>query len=345
MNIGVAHPNGIAIPGTPIESADVVVAAVLKVAHIDEVSDVEGTARGGKVRRWDQRQDFGGYRINATGGNLVSRKGIAGANTVADAVNHSCVGDTVGSTSGSGEITIPLAGRRNVCLIETAAANAGALIIEEEKRLVLNYRPANLPSVLVLHMLWPRAAHTVREKVIGIENFVAQIFVSQPVQGVGAALRRDRDQRPGTTAVLRGVRVGGNLEFLNCIYGRPNDLRCKLLNVFGKRVVVNAVEHEVVLQGTQAMYIHSAGAPGGGAASLLGVAISLNTGNQAQQIVPVACAKRHAADELIFHHCARHSILRGEQWDSAFHRYGFARGADLQRNVEPRTLADIEREC
>ena len=181
MNIGVTHPNGIAIRGTPIEAADVVVAAVLKVAHIDEVSDVEGTARGGKVRRWDQRQDFGGYRINATGGNLVSRKGIAGANTVADAVNHSCVGDTVGSTSGSGEITISLAGRRNVCLIETAAANAGALIIEEEKRLVLNYRSANLPSVLVLHMLWPRAAHTVREKVVGIENFVAQIFVSQPV--------------------------------------------------------------------------------------------------------------------------------------------------------------------
>src|SRR2546430_3300754 len=76
MNIGVAHPNGIAIRGAPIEAADVVVTVVLKVAHIDEVSDVEGTASGGKVRRWDQRQDFGGYRINATGGNLVSRKGI-----------------------------------------------------------------------------------------------------------------------------------------------------------------------------------------------------------------------------------------------------------------------------
>ena len=60
------------------------------------------------------------------------------------------------------------------------------------------------------------------------------------------------------------------------------------------------------------MYIHSAGAPGGGAASLLGVAISLNTGNQAQQVIPVACAKRRAADELIFHHCARHGVLRGE---------------------------------
>src|SRR5207248_7375419 len=88
MNIGVAHPNGIAIRGTPIEAADVVVAVVLKVAHIDEVSDIEGTARGGKVRRRDQRQDFSGYRINATGGNLVSGKGIAGANTVADLIHH-----------------------------------------------------------------------------------------------------------------------------------------------------------------------------------------------------------------------------------------------------------------
>src|SRR5207245_9423035 len=142
-------------------------------------------------------------------------------------------GDAVGSASGSVEITVSFVDSGHVCLIETAAANAGALIIEEEKRLVLNYRSANLPSVLVLHMFWPRAAHTVREKVIGIENFVAQIFVSQPVEGVGAALRCDCDQRPGTTAVLRGVRVGGNLEFLNCIYGRPNDLRCKFLNVFG----------------------------------------------------------------------------------------------------------------
>src|SRR5439155_15158198 len=140
MDVVIAHPNGIAIRGTPIEAADVVVAVVLKVADIDEVPDVEGTARGGKVRRRDQGQDFGGYRINAAGagGNLVIGEGIAGANTVADAVNHSCVGDAVGSTSGSGEITVPLAGRRNVCLIETAAANAGALIIEEEKRLVLN---------------------------------------------------------------------------------------------------------------------------------------------------------------------------------------------------------------
>src|SRR5207249_1543653 len=161
------------------------------------------------------------------------------------------------------------------------------------------YRSANLPSVLVLHMLWTRAANTVREKIIGIKNFVAQIFINQPVEGVGATLRGDGDQRSGTTAVLRGIRVGGNLEFLNCIHGRPNDLRCKFLHVFGKRVVVNAVEHEVVLQGTHAMYIHGACAPGGGAASLLGVAISLNTGNQAQQVIPVACAKRHAADELI----------------------------------------------
>src|SRR5437879_11728493 len=88
MNIGVAHPNGIAIRGTPIEAADVVVTVVLKVAHIDEVSDVEGTARGGKVRRWDQRQDFGGYRINATGGNLVSRTLTAGSNPVADLLHH-----------------------------------------------------------------------------------------------------------------------------------------------------------------------------------------------------------------------------------------------------------------
>src|SRR5216110_155524 len=117
MNIGVTHPDGIAIRGTPIEAADVVVAVVLKVAHIDEVSDVEGTARGRKVRRWDQRQDFGGYRINATGGNLVSRKGIAGPNTVADTVNHSCVSYAVRSACSSGENTIPLAGRRHVCLI------------------------------------------------------------------------------------------------------------------------------------------------------------------------------------------------------------------------------------
>src|SRR5437016_7223845 len=360
MNIGVAHPNGIAIRGTPIEAAGVVVAVVLKGADIDEGSDVVGTARGGKVRRWDQRQDFGGYRINATGGNVVSRKGIAGANTVADLIHHRqkagarrrrrAAGadgislDVVLSGSRERKIADALLSGRHVCLIKAAAANARTLIIEEEKRLVLNYRSANLPSVLVLHMLWPRAAHTVREEVIGIENFVAQIFVSQPVKGVGAALRRDGDQRPGTTAVLRGVRVGGNLEFLNCIYGRPNDLRCKFLNVFGKRVVVNAVEHEVVLQGAHSVHIHSASAPGGGAASLLSVAITLHAGNQAQQIIPVTGAKRHTSDELVFHHGTGHSVLRREQRGATFYRDRLIRRTDFQWNVEPCALADIERE-
>src|SRR5256886_5782510 len=164
MNIGVAHPNGIAIRGAPVEAADVVVAVVLKVAHIDEVSDVEGTARGGKVRRWDQRQDFGGYRINATGGNLVSRKGIAGANTVADLIHHRqkagawrrrrAAGadgislDVVLGGSRERKIADTLLSGRNGCLIETPAANAGALIIEEEKRLVLNYRSEEHTSEL-----------------------------------------------------------------------------------------------------------------------------------------------------------------------------------------------------
>src|SRR2546423_1392082 len=196
MNIGVAHPNGIAIRGTPIEAADVVVAVVLKVAHIDEVSDVEGTARGRKVRRWDQRQDFGGHRIHATGGNLVSRKGIAGANTVADLIHHRqkagarrrrrAAGadgislDVVLSGSRERKIADALLSGRHVCLIKAAAANARAFIIEEEKCLVFDNGAANLPSELILHMLWARAADAVREKVIGIENFVAQIFVSQP---------------------------------------------------------------------------------------------------------------------------------------------------------------------
>src|SRR5207247_8984845 len=104
MDVVIAHPNGIPIRGTPVKAADVVVAVVLKVTHIDEVSDVEGSARGRKVRRWDQRQDFGRYRINATGGNLVSRKGIAGPNTVADPVNHSCANYSVRSPSRNWQI-------------------------------------------------------------------------------------------------------------------------------------------------------------------------------------------------------------------------------------------------
>src|SRR5207247_8888971 len=100
----IAHPNGIPIRGTPVKAADVVVAVVLKVTHIDEVSDVEGSARGRKVRRWDQRQDFGRYRINATGGNLVSRKGIDGTNTVADTVNHSSANYSVRSPSRNWQI-------------------------------------------------------------------------------------------------------------------------------------------------------------------------------------------------------------------------------------------------
>src|SRR5206468_7675426 len=107
------------------------------------------------------------------------------------------------------------------------------------------------------------------EEVVGIEHAVAQVFVGQTVILIGAALGSDADGSAGTAAVLGGVRIGGDLEFLDAVDGRADDLGIQLLNIFRNGIVVDAIHHEIVLQRANAVHVESTLAAEAGAPALI----------------------------------------------------------------------------
>ena len=58
------------------------------------------------------------------------------------------------------------------------------------------------------------------------------------------------------------------------------------------RVVVDAIQDEIVLERMNSVYVEISGSPGAGCAALCGVRAHFHAGNEAQQIVPVAKIQR-----------------------------------------------------
>src|SRR5262249_22482849 len=76
-------------------------------------------------------------------------------------------------------------------------------------------RPAGAGAKLVALETCQRAAGAVGEKVIGVEEAVAQELEYAAVQIVGSGFRDQRDHPSTAASVLGGIGVGLNLEFLN----------------------------------------------------------------------------------------------------------------------------------
>ena len=91
----------------------------------------------------------------------------------------------------------------------------------------------------------------------GIEELIPQIFVGEAMKCVGTAFGTDGNGCSGAAAVFRGVRIGDDVEFLNGVDRRVRSFRAELLNVFRDGVVVDSVEHEIVLQRVNAMNVES----------------------------------------------------------------------------------------
>ena len=122
----------------------------------------------------------------------------------------------------------------------------------EIERATLADRPADRESELVLlqrvrvRFAIARAIEVV-EGVARVEDVIAEEFVHRAVYDVGSRFDADVDHGSGAASELGGVVARLNLELLDGIDVRHQDLRLSILDAHHLRVVVDAVEQEVVL--------------------------------------------------------------------------------------------------
>ncbi len=131
-------------------------------------------------------------------------------------------------------------------------AQLPSLPASEEERLVFHDRSAERRSVLVLAQdLRVCAAVPVavapREGLACVEVVVAHEFVGAAPEVVRPAADRYVDDRAGVAPVLRRVVAGLNLELLDRVHRGDDGLRLAILLAHDRRVVVDAIDQEIVL--------------------------------------------------------------------------------------------------
>ena len=181
--------------------------------------------------------------------------------------------------------------------------------------------------VLIVFGLGESAA--VGEEVVSVKEVVAKIFVGHSMNFVGTALAGDHYRGTRAAAILRGVRIGDDLELLDGIHGRTGCLGAEFLDVFRKRVVINSVEDKIVLERMNSVDVERAGATRARRAALVRVAVGLHTGHEAQEIIPVAQVKRSVGDRVVIDDRAQRSVLGGQVGRRVVHRHGLLGLANL----------------
>jgi len=118
--------------------------------------------------------------------------------------------------------------------------------------------PPKVEPKLITQPEWLYRARLVGEEVRGVQRPVPEELVGRAMQFVGARLDHRVDDRAGTPSELGGISVGLNLELLEGVHGRLQDLG--VVPPVGGRVgvVVHAIQHERVLEGAVAVHIEHA---------------------------------------------------------------------------------------
>ena len=328
VGVDVAREEGALVRGAEVDLAGHAVGVVRDVGVGPHV--VVGLVR---VRRGQQPEDRGRHRVDAARRDHVAREVLAGERVL----------------DRGREDALPLLHRRHAGGARRAARDAGALVVREEEEPVLDHRAADVEAELVLRVarLGQRdevvlGAEVLVEVGVRVELLVAQVVVGRAAERIRPRLGRDRDRPARGAPVLRGVGARHDLELLDRVDRRARDLRRQLLDVLRDRVVVDAVEQEVVLERAVAVHVHAAGAARGGAAALFREAVALHSGHQHHQVVPVADRERQPRHRGLVDHGADDRLRRVEQARGLPHRDGLAHAADLEREVDACALAHLE---
>ena len=172
------------------------------------------------------------------------------------------------------------------------------------------------------------------EEVLGVELLVAEELEGGAVEVVGPGLEVDVDDAAHGAAVLGGVGVGLDLELLDGVDGGLDHLAAALGAGELVGVVVDAVDHEVVLGD-----LHAAGAEAAVAAAAGGLD---GAGREQGELVVLAAVEGHVDDAAVVDHLALAGFdgveLQGVGGDDDV----LGDGADFKGEIEFGPLIDRE---
>ena len=135
-------------------------------------------------------------------------------------------------------------------------ANAQALVISEKEQFVLDDGPAQRKAELVLLV---RLLTEDVEGVNRVDFVVAQKLPQVAVEPVGARLDDRVHDGAIPAAEFRAVGIGFNLELGDGIHGGLDDISGSVEDVAQIRIVIDAVEQEVILQRPRAVRAEAIG--------------------------------------------------------------------------------------
>ena len=214
----------------------------------------------------------------------------------------------------------------------------GVLVVGEEEQLVLADRPADGGAADVLVVLAFRPAGPLVLPGIGVEGFVAEEAEDDAVDVVRALLDRGVDHRSGRAPELGGVVARRDAELLERIDRRLDDLRRALLQVGGERVVVGAVQGEVVPGRVVAVGVEERVL----AAALDALARVDDAGLQQRQLRITASEQRQVGELALVDRMAHVAGLGLEQLGPAADHDLLADVSQREREVGLQTLLDME---
>ena len=159
-------------------------------------------------------------------------------------------GDEVGEI---GEPAVALALRGDGDLPYLVLLGQAPLVVREEEGLVLHHGAAGREAELVRVVEALRQSPRVLEELRRLEPVVAVELPGAAVERVGAGLQGGAQHRAPRAPVLRPEGAGEHLDLGDRVDGRLDHIRGAAQEVDVARVVVDAVEHVVVLAGPRAV--------------------------------------------------------------------------------------------
>src|SRR5437870_3153865 len=238
VGVAIPHKHGIGSCGNPIGSPVITVVAVGEEGIARKIVELTG-----QIGQRKERHDFCRKRVDAVGRDLIVKERLARRGII-----DGGIGDSIGCRSRGAEVPYAFVRQWNRRNTGDSPVYSGTLKIEKPEELVSDDGRAQISAKLMLVVFWLLKATPVGKKVVRVKELVAQIFIRDAMNLIGAPLRGHGDRRAGTAALLSGVRIGDHFDFLNRVDRRARSLGTQFLHVFRERVVIDSVKNEVVLR-------------------------------------------------------------------------------------------------
>ena len=298
------------------------------------------------IRLWEEREDVLGYPVNPARRNHVARKKLPHKSRAIGIRRGRCrIVDQDGRPSRIAQIrkiaVTPGSNRYGSDRVSHRPP-PGPFVVEKEKCPILaavhlghGYRTARGPSELVE----PEGRHRCGERVSGVEGVIPQILVQASVQVIGPALGDGVDQTSIGQAVLGRSEIRQDLEFLNGLHQRRHrhiaiaDRRVdrsihEKRRVAADRAVDPDIRHLVALAAAEphidpALHVTDAGI-------------------HQRQAQNIAAVQRKFGDSLVLDDFAKPAALGLHQRGLSDDFDLLLRDADLQCEIQPRPVSDLE---